>query len=47
MQIPRSQNMIANEIAKLASLEERLTSVYLEMEVQKHPNIEEVFTFTT
>ena len=47
VQIPRSQNMIANEIAKLASLEERLTSVYLEMEVQKHPNIEEVSTFTT
>ena len=47
VQIPRSQNMIANEIAKLASLEERLTSVDLEMEAQKHPNIEEVFTFTT
>ena len=47
VQILRSQNMIADEIAKLASLEERLTSVDLEMEAQKHPNIEEVFTFTT
>ena len=37
--------MIADEIAKLASLEERSTSMGSEMEVQKHPNIEEVSTF--
>ena len=33
VQIPKSQNMIANEITKQASLEERPTSVGLEMEV--------------
>ena len=37
--------MIADEITKLASLEERSTSIGLEMEVQKHPSIEEVLTF--
>ena len=45
VQIPRSQNMIANEIAKLALSEERSTSMGLEMEVQKCPSIEEVSTF--
>jgi len=37
--------MIANEITKQASSEERPTSMGLDMEVQKHPNIEEVSTF--
>ena len=37
--------MVANEIMKRASLEERPTSMGLEMEVQKYPSIEEVFTF--
>ena len=37
--------VIADKITKLASSEERLTSIGLEMEVQKHPNIEEVPTF--
>ena len=37
--------MVADEIMKWASLEERPTSMGLEMEVQKHPSIEEVFTF--
>ena len=46
MQIPRSQNMIVDEIVKLASSEERPMSMGLEMEVQKHPDIEEVSTFT-
>jgi len=45
VQIPRSQNMTVDEIAKLTSLEERSTSMDLEMEVQKHPSIEEVSTF--
>ena len=45
VQIPRSQNMIANEIAKLALSRERSTSMGLEMEVQKFPSIEEVSTF--
>ena len=33
--IPRGQNMAANEIAKMASSEERSTSMELNMEVQK------------
>ena len=45
MQIPRSQNMITDEIAKLVSSEERSTRMGLEMEVQKNLNIEEVSTF--
>ena len=45
VQIPRSQNMIADEVAKLASLEEGSTSLGLEMEVQKCPSIEEISTF--
>ena len=45
VQIPRSQNMIVDEIAKLASLEERSISTISEMEVQKHPSIEKVPTF--
>ena len=45
MQIPRSQNMIVDEIAKQTSSKERPTSMGLEMEVQKHPSIEEVSTF--
>ena len=44
-QIPKSQNMIADEIAKLASLEEGSTSMGSEMEVQKCPSIEEISTF--
>ena len=45
VQIPMGQNMAADEIAKMASLEERSTSMELNMEVQKHPSIEEVPTF--
>jgi len=45
-QIPRSQNMMADEVLKLASSEEGGISVGLEMEVQKYSNIEEVPTFT-
>ena len=37
VQIPRSQNMIPNKIAKQVSLEERSTSMVLEVEVQKQP----------
>jgi len=37
--------MIADEIAKQASSEERPTSMGLEMKVQKHPSIEEITTF--
>ena len=45
VQIPRSQNMIANEITKLASSEEGSMSTGLKMEVQECPNIKEVLTF--
>ena len=45
VQIRRSQNMIANEIAKLASSEEGSMSTGLKMEVQECPNIKEVLTF--
>ena len=45
VQIPKSQNMIADEIAKLASLKEGSKSMGLEMEAQKHPSIEEISTF--
>ena len=43
-QIPRSQNMTADEVSKLASSEEGI-STNLEMEVQKHPSIEEMPMF--
>ena len=43
--LPRSQNMEASEITKQASSEARLTITDLKMEVQKHPNIEEFYTF--
>ncbi|XP_030932161.1 uncharacterized protein LOC115957947 [Quercus lobata] len=46
IQIPRSQNMGADEVSKLASSKEEGTSTDLAMEVQKHPSIEEVATFT-
>ena len=46
MQIPRSQNIGADEVLKLASSEEREISTDLVMEVQKHPSIEEITTFT-
>ena len=45
VQIPRCQNMVADEIAKMASSEEGLMSMELRMEVQKCPNIEEISTF--
>ena len=45
VQILRCQNMVADEIAKMASSEEGLMSMELRMEVQKHPNIEEISTF--
>ena len=46
VQVPRSQNTVAGEISKLALLEEGGINKDLAMEVQKHPNIEEVPTFT-
>ncbi|XP_030942035.1 uncharacterized protein LOC115967090 [Quercus lobata] len=46
IQIPRSQNMGADEVSKLASSKEEGTSTDLAIEVQKHPSIEEVATFT-
>ena len=46
VQVPRSQNTAADEISKLASSEEGWMNKDLAMEVQKHPNVEEVLTFT-
>ena len=46
VQVPRSQNMVANEILKLALSEEGGMNKDLAMEIQKHPSIEEVPTFT-
>ena len=45
-QIPRSQNMEADELAKLSSSEARPISKDLKIEVQRCPSIEEVHTFT-
>ena len=45
VQILKSQNMVVDEVAKLASLEEGAVSMGLVMEVQKRPNIEEISTF--
>ena len=45
VQILRGQNIVADEIAKMAMSEDGLTSTKLDMEVQKRPSIEEVFTF--
>ena len=44
-QVPKSQNMEADELAKQASLEVGPTNIDLKMEVQKRPKIEEVLTF--
>ena len=44
-QVPRSQNMAADEISKLVSSEDGRMDEDLAMEIQKHPNIEEVPTF--
>ena len=44
-QIPRSQNMMADEVSKLASSKEEGVNTNLEMEVQKQPSMEDVPTF--
>ena len=44
-QILRSKNMTANEVSKLASSDEGGISTNVEMEVQKHPSIEEMPMF--
>ena len=46
-QVPRNQNALVDEIAKLASSEEGELSNNLAMEVQKHPSIEEAPILTT
>nr|XP_023924890.1 uncharacterized protein LOC112036313 [Quercus suber] len=45
VQIPRSQNIEADEVSKIASSEDGSTSMDLRMEIQKYPSIEEVPTF--
>ena len=44
-QIPKSQNMTADEVSKLASSKEEGINTNLEMEVQKRPSIEEMPMF--
>ena len=44
VQVPRNQNVLANEISKLSLSEEGGLSKNLTMEIQKHPSIEEVPT---
>ena len=44
-QIPKSQNMTADEVSKQASSDEGGISTDLEMEVQKRPSIEEMPMF--
>ena len=41
----RSQNMIADEIAKVASSEEGSIRMGSKTEIQKHPSIKEISTF--
>ena len=43
-QVPRSQNIEANELARQASSEAGPMNTNLKIEVQKHPSIEEVLT---
>nr|XP_023928485.1 uncharacterized protein LOC112039814 [Quercus suber] len=45
VQIPRSQNVMADEVSKIASSDERAVEEGLMIEVQKNPSIEEVPTF--
>ena len=45
MQIPKSQNRVVDEVAKLASSEEGAASMGLMTEVQKRPRIEEISIF--
>ena len=45
VQIPKRQNMAADEIVKMALLEEGSTSMELNMKLQKHLSIKEVPTF--
>ena len=45
IQVPKGQNIGADEIAKQVSSGAGRTSTNLKMEVQKYPNIEEILTF--
>ncbi|XP_050258827.1 uncharacterized protein LOC126703798 [Quercus robur] len=47
VQIPRNQNIGADEVSKLASSEAGRTSTDVAIEVQKYPSIEEVAVLTT
>ena len=46
VQVPRNQNVLVDEISKLASSKEGGLSNNLAMEIQKHPSIEEAPTLT-
>lgn len=45
VQIPRSQNMAADEVSKIALSKEGGANADLMMEIQKYPSIEEIPTF--
>ena len=45
MQVPRSQNSEADEVAKQASLEDRTDPLDLKVELQRHPSIDELHDF--
>nr|XP_023929639.1 uncharacterized protein LOC112040950 [Quercus suber] len=45
VQIPRSQNIAADEVSKIASSEEIKSGTGLMMEIQRSPSIEEISTF--
>ncbi|XP_065630833.1 uncharacterized protein LOC136068090 [Quercus suber] len=45
IQIPRSQNRVADEVSKIASSEGTESKTDLMMEIQKNPSIEEILTF--
>ncbi|XP_050264200.1 uncharacterized protein LOC126708447 [Quercus robur] len=47
VQIPRNQNIEADEVSKLASSEAGMTSTDVAIEIQKYPSIEEVAVLTT
>ncbi|XP_065628388.1 uncharacterized protein LOC136067057 [Quercus suber] len=46
VQIPRSQNMAADEVSKIASSKEMKSGTELMMEIQRNPSIEEIPTLT-
>lgn len=46
LRVPWSQNSKADEVARYASLEDRTNLPNLKLEIQKFPNIEELYKFS-